>query len=113
MALLSLADAELAKGSVDERVPPRDFCVRILPVFGLLSELFGLHVATYMPCELAACLLERLLPVRHRKKLYERRWKDLLHRESHIARKQIEQVRSTDAFLSAILLFPKLSKLTT
>ena len=28
----------------------------------------------------------------HRKKLYERLWKDLLHRESRIARKQIKFV---------------------
>ncbi|KAH9169389.1 ubiquitin-protein ligase molybdopterin-converting factor [Lactarius sanguifluus] len=69
VALLPLADAELAKGSVDELAPLRDFRVRILP--------------------LAGRPLERPLPVRHRKKLYERMWKDLLHRESRIARKQI------------------------
>jgi hypothetical protein len=31
--------------------------------------------------------------VRYRKKLYERMWKDLLHRESRIARKQIKCAR--------------------
>ena len=92
VTLLPLADAELAKGSVDELAPLRDFRVRILPVLGPLPALFGLHIATYVLCELAGCPLERPLPVRHRKKLYERMWKDLLHRESRIARKQIKSV---------------------
>ena len=93
--LLPLADAELAKGSVDELAPLRDFRVRILPVLGPLPALFGLHIATYVLCELAGRPLERPLPVRHRKKLYERMWKDLLVRESRIARKQIKSVLST------------------
>ena len=92
VALLPLADAELAKGSVDELAPLRDFRVRILPVLGPLPGLFGLHIASYVLCELAGHPLERPLPVRHRKKLYERMWKDLLHRESRIARKQIKCV---------------------
>jgi len=95
VALLPLADAELSKGSVDELAPLRDFRVRILPVLGPLPALFGLHIATYVLCELAGRPLERPLPVRHRKKLYERMWKDLLHRESRIARKQIKSVPST------------------
>ena len=99
VALLPLPDAELAKGSVDELAPLRDFRVRILPVLGPLPGLFGLHIATYVLCELAGRPLERPLPVRHRKKLYERMWKDLLHRESRIARRQIKYV------LSALLLF--------
>ncbi|KAF8497383.1 hypothetical protein F5888DRAFT_1794308 [Russula emetica] len=73
VALLPLPDAELTKGSVDELAPLRDFRVRILPVLGPLPGLFGLHIATY------GRPLERPLPVRHRKKLYERMWKDLLH----------------------------------
>jgi tRNA A37 threonylcarbamoyladenosine dehydratase len=92
VALLPLPDAEVAKGSVDELAPLRDFRVRILPVLGPLPGLFGLHIATYVLCELAGRPLERPLPVRHRKKLYERMWKDLLHRESRIARKQIKYV---------------------
>lgn len=90
VGLLPLAGAELAKGSVDELAPLRDFRVRILPVLGPLPAIFGLHIATYVLCELAGRPLERPLPVRHRKKLYERMWKDLLHRESRIARKQIK-----------------------
>ena len=95
VALLPLADAELAKGSVDELAPLRDFRVRILPVLGPLPALFGLHIATYVLCKLAGHPLERPLPVRHRKKLYERMWKDLLHRESRIARKQVKFVLSS------------------
>ena len=94
VSLLPLADTELAKGSVDELAPLRDFRVRILPVLGPLPALFGLHIATYVLCELAGRPLERPQPVRHRKKLYERMWKDLLHRESRIARKQIKFVLS-------------------
>ena len=98
VALLPLSEAELAKGSVDELAPLRDFRVRILPVLGPLPGLFGLHIATYVLCELAARPIERPLPVRHRKKLYERMWKDLLHRESRIARKQIKYVARTHSF---------------
>ena len=92
IALLPIADAESTKSSVDELAPLRDFRVRILPVLGPLPALFGLHIATYVLCELAGCPLKRPLPVRHRKKLYERMWKDILHRESRIARKQIKSV---------------------
>jgi tRNA threonylcarbamoyladenosine dehydratase len=90
VTLLPLAESELAKGAVDELAPLHDFRVRILPVLGPLPALFGLHIATYVLCELAGRPLERPIPVRHRKKLYERMWKDLLHRESRIARRQIK-----------------------
>ncbi|KAH9037426.1 hypothetical protein EDB83DRAFT_2507702 [Lactarius deliciosus] len=102
VALLPLADAELAKGSVDELAPLRDFRVRILPVLGPLPALFGLHIATYVLCELAGRPLERPLPVRHRKKLYERMWKDLLHRESRIARKQINTLPLTQTDIALL-----------
>jgi hypothetical protein len=92
VALLPLSETELARGDVDELAPLRDFRVRILPVLGPLPAIFGLHVATYVLCEIAGRPLERPVPVRHRKKLYERMWKDLLHRESCIARKQIKCV---------------------
>jgi tRNA A37 threonylcarbamoyladenosine dehydratase len=97
VTLLPLAEAELAKGAVGELAPLRDFRVRILPVLGPLPAIFGLHIATYVLCELAGHPLERPVPVRHRKKLYERMWKDLLHRESRIARKQIKWARSLPA----------------
>ncbi|KAH9971597.1 hypothetical protein BGW80DRAFT_1561591 [Lactifluus volemus] len=62
VTLLPLASSELAKGSVDELAPLRDFRVRNLPVLGPLPAIFGLLIATY--------------------KLYERMWKDLLDRDS-------------------------------
>ena len=92
VTLLPLPETEFAKGAVDELAPLRDFRVRILPVLGPLPAIFGLHIATYVLCEIAGRPLERPVPVRHRKKLYERMWKDLLHRESRIARKQIKCV---------------------
>jgi tRNA threonylcarbamoyladenosine dehydratase len=74
------------------------FRVRILPVLGSLPALFGLHIAAYVLCELAAPPIERPLPVRHRKKLYERMWKDLLDLESRIAAKQIKYAWLSPAF---------------
>ena len=92
VTLLPLPETEFAKGAVDELAPLRDFRVRILPVLGPLPAIFGLHIATYVLCEIAGRPPERPVPVRHRKKLYERMWKDLLHRESRIARRQIKCV---------------------
>ncbi|KAH9974445.1 hypothetical protein BGW80DRAFT_181570 [Lactifluus volemus] len=102
VTLLPLASSELAKGSVDELAPLRDFRVRILLVLGPLPALFGLHIATYVLCELAGRPIERPLPVRHRKKLYERMWKDLLHRESCIAGKQINSLPLTTADIALL-----------
>ncbi|KAH9971518.1 hypothetical protein BGW80DRAFT_1320667 [Lactifluus volemus] len=58
-------------GSVNEPVPLRDFRVRNLPVLDPLSALCGLHIATYMLCDLAGRPIDRPLPVRHREKLDE------------------------------------------
>ncbi|KAH9971587.1 hypothetical protein BGW80DRAFT_1460540 [Lactifluus volemus] len=66
------SSSELAKGSVDELTPLRDFRVRILPVLGPLP---ALSVGTSRPMW---C------------KLYERMWKDVFRRESRIAGKQIK-----------------------
>ncbi|KAI0029305.1 hypothetical protein K488DRAFT_88876 [Vararia minispora EC-137] len=89
VALLPLPEEEFEKGKIDELAAFDDFRVRILPVLGPLPALFGLHIASYIICELAGKPLERPLPVRHRKKLYERLWKDLLHREERIAGYQL------------------------
>ncbi|KAH9974472.1 hypothetical protein BGW80DRAFT_1170665, partial [Lactifluus volemus] len=98
VTLLPLANSELAKGSVDELAPLCDFPVHILPVLGLISAHFGLHIATYALCELAGGPIERPLPVRHRKKLYKRMWKDLLHRDSHVVGKQISYICLSPSF---------------
>ncbi|KAH9971494.1 hypothetical protein BGW80DRAFT_442593 [Lactifluus volemus] len=71
VALFLLANSEFAMGSVNEPVPLRDFRVRNLPVLDPLPALCGLHIATYMLCDLAGRPIDRPLLVRHREKLDE------------------------------------------
>ena len=79
--LLPLAEEEFAKGSVKELGAFDDFRVRILPVLGPLPAIFGLNVASWVLCELAGKPIQNPLPVKGRKKLWERLYRDLLHRE--------------------------------
>ncbi|THH08872.1 hypothetical protein EW146_g8853 [Bondarzewia mesenterica] len=92
VTLLPLSEEQFAQGKVEELAAMDDFRVRILPVFGPLPAIFGLHAATYIICELAGKPLERPLPVKHRKKLYDRLLKDLLTRESRIAGRPINKL---------------------
>lgn len=80
--LLPLPEEEFQKGDVKELGVFDDFRVRILPVLGSLPSLFGLHIATYILCEMAGKPISNPLPIKNRKKLYERLLRDLLHRES-------------------------------
>ncbi|KAG5643528.1 hypothetical protein DXG03_000720 [Asterophora parasitica] len=80
--LLPLPEEEFEKGPVKELGVFDDFRVRILPVLGPLPSIFGLHIATYVLCELAGKPISSPLPIKNRKKLYERLLRDLLHRES-------------------------------
>ncbi|KAG1872968.1 hypothetical protein DFJ58DRAFT_760559 [Suillus subalutaceus] len=80
--LLPLPEEEFQKGDVKELGVFDDFRVRILPVLGSLPSLFGLHIATYVLCEMAGKPILNPLPIKNRKKLYERLLRDLLHRES-------------------------------
>jgi tRNA A37 threonylcarbamoyladenosine dehydratase len=100
--LLPLPEEEFQKGDVKELGVFDDFRVRILPVLGMswffanwrpgillffrgagsLPSLFGLHIATYILCEMAGKPILNPLPIKNRKKLYERLLRDLLHRES-------------------------------
>ncbi|KAG6822049.1 hypothetical protein H0H92_015522 [Tricholoma furcatifolium] len=82
--LLPLPEEEFQKGPVKELGVFDDFRVRILPVLGPLPSIFGLHAATYILCELAGKPILNPLPIKHRKKLYERLLRDLLHRESKL-----------------------------
>ncbi|KAJ3756344.1 ubiquitin-protein ligase molybdopterin-converting factor [Lentinula raphanica] len=82
--LLPLDEEEFKKGPVKELGVFDDFRVRILPVLGPLPSIFGLHIATYILCELAGKPIMNPLPIKNRRKLYERLWKDLLHREQKI-----------------------------
>ncbi|TFY69591.1 hypothetical protein EVG20_g3087 [Dentipellis fragilis] len=85
VGLLPLSEDEFAKGKINELSVFEDFRVRILPVLGPLPALFGLHIATYIICYISGKPLERPLPVRHRKKVYDKLSKELLRREERIA----------------------------
>ncbi|KAF9551067.1 ubiquitin-protein ligase molybdopterin-converting factor [Agrocybe pediades] len=90
--LLPLPEEEFQKGPVKELGVFDDFRVRILPVLGPLPSIFGLNIATYILCELAGKPINNPLPIKNRKKLYERMYRDLLHRESKIAGHQINKL---------------------
>ena len=107
--LLPLPDEEFQKGDVKELGVFDDFRVRILPVLGEfrklqrcsfisnpftgpLPSIFGLHIATYIICELAGKPISNPLPVKYRKKLYERLYRDLLHREEKLVGNALKYV---------------------
>ncbi|KAK7042380.1 ubiquitin-protein ligase molybdopterin-converting factor [Favolaschia claudopus] len=80
--LLPLSEEEFAKGPVKELGVFDDFRVRILPVLGPLPAIFGLHIATYILCALADKPIANPLPIKNRRKLYERMLRDLQAREA-------------------------------
>ena len=51
---------------------------------GPIPSIFGLHIATYIVCSLAGKPILNPLAVRGRHKLYDRLYKDLLHREEKL-----------------------------
>lgn len=59
---------------------------------GPLPSIFGLHIATYILCELAEKPINNPLPIKNRRKLYERMLRDLLHREQVFTGKIIKYV---------------------
>ncbi|KAG0703571.1 hypothetical protein DFH29DRAFT_998396 [Suillus ampliporus] len=90
--LLPLPEEEFQKGNVKELGIYDDFRVRILPVLGPLPSLFGLNIATYILCEMAGKPILNPLPIKNRKKLYERLLRDLLHRESKFVGQPINKL---------------------
>ncbi|KAI0942867.1 hypothetical protein AcV7_002163 [Taiwanofungus camphoratus] len=90
--LLPLPEEEFQKGDVKELGVFDDFRVRILPVLGPLPSIFGLHIATYILCELAGKPISNPLPVKGRKKLNEKLYRDLLHREEKLTGKSINKL---------------------
>ncbi len=88
--LLPLPEEEFQKGSVNELGVFDDFRVRILPVLGPLPAIFGLNIATYVICDLARKPIVNPLPIKNRKKLYEKLYRALLDCESKIAGHQIK-----------------------
>ncbi|KZW02294.1 hypothetical protein EXIGLDRAFT_735761 [Exidia glandulosa HHB12029] len=85
LGLLPLSEEEFAKGQVHELAALDDFRVRILPVLGPLPSIFGLHIATYLISDLAGRPIVNPLPVRFRKRLYEKLFKELSKREMRLA----------------------------
>lgn len=59
---------------------------------GPLPAIFGLNAATYILCELAERPILNPLAIKNRKKLYERMYRDLLHRESKLTGEQLKYV---------------------
>ncbi|KAB5592675.1 hypothetical protein CTheo_3875 [Ceratobasidium theobromae] len=82
--LLPLPQDEFEKGNVNELGAFDDFRVRILPVLGPLPALFGLHIATYVVCDIAGKPIPNPLAVKNRGKLYEKLGRDLLNRENRL-----------------------------
>ncbi|KAJ7649134.1 ubiquitin-protein ligase molybdopterin-converting factor [Mycena polygramma] len=80
--LLPLPEDEFQKGPVKELGVFDDFRVRILPVLGPLPSIFGLHIATYVLCELAGKPIANPLPIKNRRKVYDRLLRDLQQREA-------------------------------
>lgn len=83
--LLPLPDDEFERGKVHELGAFDDFRVRILPVLGPLPCIFGLHAATYLLMDLAGKPLEFPLPVKNRRKTYDRLERDLVARETRLS----------------------------
>lgn len=57
---------------------------------GPLPSIFGLHIATYILCELAGMPIANPLPIKGRKKLNERLYRDLVHREEKLTGQSIK-----------------------
>ena len=88
--LLPLPEEEFQKGSVQELGALDDFRVRILPVLGPMPCIFGLNIATYILCEIAGKPIPNPLPIKGRRKLYEKLWSALQVRESRILGHQVK-----------------------
>lgn len=101
--LLPLPEEEFQKGAVKELGVFDDFRVRILPVLGPLPSIFGLHIATFILCDLADKPILNPLPIKNRKKLYERMLRDLLKRESQLVGETINKLPIDEDDVSLIL----------
>ncbi|KAH9848520.1 hypothetical protein C2E23DRAFT_843286 [Lenzites betulinus] len=100
--LLPLPEEEFKKGNVKELGVFDDFRVRILPVLGPLPAIFGLHIATFILCELAGKPIHNPLPVKGRKKFNERLARDLQKREEKFLGHQINKLPLDDDDLGLV-----------
>ncbi|KAF7986082.1 hypothetical protein HWV62_41487 [Athelia sp. TMB] len=100
--LLPLPEEEFVKGEVKELGVFDDFRVRVLPVLGPLPAIFGLHIATYILCELAEKPIANPLPIKSRRKLYERMGRELLHREMKITGEVINKLQIDEDDISLL-----------
>ncbi|KAF7298564.1 ThiF domain-containing protein [Mycena indigotica] len=80
--LLPLPEEEFAKGKVQELGVMDEFRVRVLPVLGPLPAIFGLNAATYVLAEIGGKPIPNPLPVKNRRKVYEKLLRDLQGREA-------------------------------
>ncbi|TRM64733.1 hypothetical protein BD626DRAFT_399686 [Schizophyllum amplum] len=101
--LLPLPEEEFQKGTVKELGVFDDFRVRILPVIGPLPSIFGLHAATYILCDIAGKPIPNPLPIKNRRKLYDRLLRDLLVRERKITGVEINRLPIDEEDVSFIL----------
>ncbi|KAI5892643.1 uncharacterized protein SCHCODRAFT_02626710 [Schizophyllum commune H4-8] len=101
--LLPLPEEEFQKGAVKELGVFDDFRVRILPVIGPLPSIFGLHAATYILCDVAGQPIPNPLPIKNRRKLYDRLLRDLLNRERKVTGVDINRLPIDEEDVSFIL----------
>jgi hypothetical protein len=85
--------------------------IRTHTEIGPLPSIFGLHIATYILCELAGKPITNPLTIRYRRKLYEKLYRDLLRKESNIAGQTIKWVHSFSCTPSVLNLERQHSKL--
>lgn len=106
LKLIPLSEEEREKGDVKHLAVHDDFRVRVIPVFGTmhlssfilsdtgkeyrlmcyyspgpLPSIFGLHMASYIICDVAGMPIQRPLANKNRKKLYEKLMVELKSRE--------------------------------
>lgn len=105
LKLLPLSEEEREKGDVKHLAVHDDFRVRVIPVFGVLDlcsrcrnsisthmfrspgplpSIFGLHMASYIICDVAGMPIQRPLANKNRKKLYEKLMVELKTREEKL-----------------------------
>ena len=89
--------------------------IHLILILGPLPSIFGLHIATYILCDLAGKPIVNPLPIKGRRKLYERIYRDLLRREERIVGHALKYVcaaahgsREPSSDLTAILFSSRL-----